>query len=87
MKKQNRVLHKFTDIHNETSYINLDAVAGVEKNTHSNDPGAYNRFNEHIKTIITLDSGCQFGVREHMSEVLAYIEGRDPNPAKILYGK
>jgi hypothetical protein len=31
-------------------------------------------------------SGSTYTVRESMAEVVALIEGRDPNPARVLFG-
>lgn len=40
----------------------------------------------HRSTVLYCDAQT-FYVNEHISEVLALIEGRDPKPARILYGK
>ena len=38
------------------------------------------------KTLISMQGGAPLYVKEHIAEILAYLEGRDPLPAKVLFG-
>ena len=43
-------------------------------------------YDEPGNTIIITEN-TSFFIEEHIVEVIALLEGRDPRPAKILYGK
>lgn len=98
-----RELVKFTNAHSGKSlYVDLDAVRGVAEwccNDGTHNPFMNYASSNMITTTTTnvympptectiLYCDAQtFYVTEHITEVLALIEGRDPKPARILYGQ
>jgi hypothetical protein len=48
---------------------------------------SYTTYDEPGNTMIMLHGSSQFiFIQEHISEVIALMENRDPRPARILYG-
>lgn len=90
------MLVKFKQCNLSDLYLNLTKVVGVRpsmrnpSNTNtfvSNGVNLSSTYDEPGNTVIVIDSNCMFFVDEHISEVIALIEGRDPRPAKVLFGK
>lgn len=83
-----RELTKLTD--KETGkplYIDLTGIIAVSFETPHMDYNQSPAVPDGTGTTLTLDSGAQFVVEEHGSEIVARMEGRDPSPSKILFGK
>lgn len=59
-------------------------AAGSTLNTYT---GVNVGYDEPGNTVILIDNNCMFFIEEHISEVIALMEGRDPRPAKVLFGK
>lgn len=91
-----KTFHKFTDVYSKQMiYVDLSNIIAVRE-THDyaagtpnvGSTGAYISTNPSTQvtyTTLTFSSGCQFNVCEHISEVIAVLEGRDPAPARILF--
>ncbi len=83
-----RELTKLTD--KETGkpiYLDLTNVVAVSFETPHMDYNASPAVQDGTATTLTITSGAQFIVEEHGSEIVARLEGRDPSPSKILFGK
>lgn len=68
----NSSYHPYTIVDGEFLYLDLNDIKLVSKT-----------INGH--TDLHVDGIGRVQVREHISEVVALMEGRDPNPAKILF--
>ncbi len=83
-----RELTKLTD--KETSkplYVDLQKVVGIGFEFPDMDYNNSPATPKGTLTKLILESGCELLVEEHGSVVLALLEGRDPSPSKILFGK
>lgn len=71
-----------------SSFKNGSNSSGLLGNTYvSNGTNISGTYDEPGNTVIIIDTHSMFFVDEHISEVIALIEGRDPRPAKVLFGK
>ena len=77
-----KTLTKLHDLYTELpKWIDLNNVISVEEIEITNT----NAIVVKGTTIGVGSSGCMINVKEHITEVLAHVEGRDPNPAKVLF--
>lgn len=87
-------LYKFT-LEGKDIYINVERIVGVRQSyppppnlgSLSGHVGVSPSYAEPGQTTIMIEGHQQIFIDQHISEVLAILEGRDPRPAKILYGK
>lgn len=99
-KKQTKILTRLTSAETgKPMYIDLTEIIGVESDIYTQiynppPPSTSNNAvfittsdNWILATRITSKEGSTFTVREHYLEVLALVEGRDPSPAQVMYGK
>jgi len=89
---QKKEFYKFTDAHSgQMIYVDLNTIIGIrETSDYNNHHNTLTSTNIHVATnqvYTTLFShyGLQFNVSEHITEVIALLEGRDPAPARILF--
>lgn len=83
-KKQ---FYKFTDGYTgEAVYIDLSVIYAIRERTHNSGPNTLSGhpIDSAARTII-VGPNVHFEVAEHISEVIAILEGRDPTPARILF--
>lgn len=66
---------KFTTTSDKSVYIRVDHMTAFEEDASSNTVN------------IKMPNGYGISVKESIPEILAILEGRDPKPAKILYGR
>lgn len=82
-------LVKLTNAHtsgagnNPVIYVDLESAVAVCSGMSYDSNGNQ----EQYGTVIQFGNGATITVKEHLVEVIALIEGRDPKPAKLLYGK
>lgn len=88
-------LYKFKQAGLSDVYLDLTKVVGIRpsiKNAlnqaaNSSSVNIYQYNDDPGNTVIICDNNTMFFVDEHISEVIALMEGRDPRPAKVLFGK
>lgn len=96
-------LIKFKQTNMSDLYVDLTKVIGIRPSmrNYNNSNGVapntfvsngttlnqYQPYDEPGSTVIICDNNTMFFVDEHISEVVALMEGRDPRPAKVLFGK
>lgn len=90
---------KFTSHFNAEIYVDISSVKCIRRSYKPNiqgqsfsagsTTGTLNTYygDDPGNTVLTIEGNMQIYVEEHISEVLAMIEGRDPRPAKVLFGK
>lgn len=92
------MLIKFKQCNLSDLYLDLTKVVGIRpslkngnstlaNNTLNTYTGVNIGYDEPGNTVILIDNNCMFFIEEHISEVIALMEGRDPRPAKVLFGK
>lgn len=84
-KKQ---FYRFTDGYTgEAVYIDLSIICAIKERTHNSNPNTLSSsisVDSEARTII-VGHNIHFEIAEHISEVIAILEGRDPTPARILF--
>lgn len=91
MANPQKKLHKFTDQNQNSIYVDVFSIISLQEVPHqyhnSLSIGTHNPndYMKDAKTIIGI-SGYQFYVMEHIAEVIALCEGRDPRPAQVMFG-
>lgn len=92
-------LVKFKQADMNDLYLDMTKVLGVRpsaKNYNNqfgassgtvNVSGTQYNYTEPGNTVIICENNVMFFVDEHISELIALLEGRDPRPAKVLFGK
>lgn len=92
-------LIKFKQCNLSDLYLDLTKVVGIRPSfkTGNNNMASSNPLNTYTgvnvgydepgNTVILIDNNYMFFIEEHISEVIALMEGRDPRPAKVLFGK
>ena len=96
MANQIKTLHKFTDQSNNSIYIDLNSIVSLQEIQHHYNynngssstlgyPSPPPDYIKEAKTIIGIPNNT-FYVMEHIAEVIALLEGRDPRPAQVMFG-
>lgn len=83
--------HKFTDAHNgQIIYVDINTIIAFRQcsspvvNYHNTITGSPTS-NTGYDFVSLIGPNMHFDVSEHISEVMAILEGRDPAPARILF--
>lgn len=83
--------HKFTDAHSgQIMYVDISSIIGIRQNSspstnYHNTLSGSSSVNPGYDYVTLLSAGLHIDVSEHITEILAILEGRDPAPAKILF--
>lgn len=95
--KKNRIV-KFVDANDGlTLFINPSQVAALKEvkkqyhdpnavSAYAGSPTPYGYIHPDTLTIIYINSGREFQLREHIAIVTALLKGEDPSPAEVIFG-
>lgn len=82
-----KYLTKLTEVlTNNKIYVNLSAATLIQEYQHDSHYST-NGICGPVKGTRILVNGYDVVVSEHIAEILAHIEGRDPAPARVMFGK
>lgn len=89
---EQKKLTKLTYPNGKPIYIDLSKVDSVQELEHYHLTGmSLNSTNtvpdQYPARTVIISHGQHYHVHEHLFEVLAIIENKDPYPAQVLYGK